>query len=233
MRPWRASLTEADGIRRRGVVLTTLSKLKQVCNHPAQFLGDNSTLPGRSGKLASARGDARGSPGGGRAGPGVHPVARRWALDHQNPPARRRHDGEEVLFLHGGVPRSKRDRMVKRFQEAGASIFLLSAQGRRHRSQSDRRQSCVPLRPLVEPGGGGSGHGPGLPHRADSRGANVHKFLAPRKHAPTFGKDRRDDRAQEGGGLGHRGGAGEAWLTELTTEQLTDILSLREDAVGQ
>lgn len=28
-------------------------------------------------------------------------------------------------------------------------------------------------------------------------------------------------------------GAGEAWLTELTTEQLTDILSLREDAVGE
>ena len=28
-------------------------------------------------------------------------------------------------------------------------------------------------------------------------------------------------------------GAGEAWLTELTTEQLTDVLSLREDAVGE
>ena len=28
-----------------------LTALKQICNHPAQFLGDGSTLPGRSGKL--------------------------------------------------------------------------------------------------------------------------------------------------------------------------------------
>src|SRR5207253_3010322 len=41
-----------DDIQRKGVVLAALSKLKQVCNHPAQFLGDNSPLPGRSGKLA-------------------------------------------------------------------------------------------------------------------------------------------------------------------------------------
>ncbi len=46
------TLDSADGIRRKGIVLATLSKLKQVCNHPAQFLGDNSPIPGRSGKLA-------------------------------------------------------------------------------------------------------------------------------------------------------------------------------------
>jgi SNF2 family DNA or RNA helicase len=42
----------AEGIQRKGAVLAALSKLKQVCNHPAQFLGDNSAIPGRSGKLA-------------------------------------------------------------------------------------------------------------------------------------------------------------------------------------
>ena len=41
-----------EGIQRKGVILATLSKLKQVCNHPAQFLGDNSAIPDRSGKLA-------------------------------------------------------------------------------------------------------------------------------------------------------------------------------------
>jgi SNF2 family DNA or RNA helicase len=46
------ALDESTGIRRKGIVLATLSKLKQVCNHPAQFLGDNSAIPGRSGKLA-------------------------------------------------------------------------------------------------------------------------------------------------------------------------------------
>ncbi|MCP5114617.1 MAG: DEAD/DEAH box helicase, partial [bacterium] len=45
-------LDSAEGIQRKGVVLATLSKLKQVCNHPAQFLGDNSAIRDRSGKLA-------------------------------------------------------------------------------------------------------------------------------------------------------------------------------------
>jgi SNF2 family DNA or RNA helicase len=37
------TIKNSEGIQRKGVVLATLSKLKQVCNHPAQFLGDNST----------------------------------------------------------------------------------------------------------------------------------------------------------------------------------------------
>ena len=48
-----ARIESADeGIERRGLVLATLAKLKQVCNHPAHLLGDGSRLPGRSGKLA-------------------------------------------------------------------------------------------------------------------------------------------------------------------------------------
>ena len=42
----------ADDITKRGLVLATMTKLKQVCNHPAQLLADGSRLPGRSGKLA-------------------------------------------------------------------------------------------------------------------------------------------------------------------------------------
>jgi SNF2 family DNA or RNA helicase len=42
----------ADDIGRRGLVLATMARLKQVCNHPAHLLGDGSRLPGRSGKLA-------------------------------------------------------------------------------------------------------------------------------------------------------------------------------------
>jgi SNF2 family DNA or RNA helicase len=45
-------LENAEGMEYRGVVLATLMKLKQVCNHPAQFLADGSPLPNRSGKLA-------------------------------------------------------------------------------------------------------------------------------------------------------------------------------------
>ena len=44
-------IENSEGIERKGLVLSTLSKLKQVCNHPAQFLHDRSVMPGRSGKL--------------------------------------------------------------------------------------------------------------------------------------------------------------------------------------
>src|SRR5258708_35891044 len=48
-----ARIDAAEGdIERRGLVLATMAKLKQVCNHPAHLLGDGSRLDGRSGKLA-------------------------------------------------------------------------------------------------------------------------------------------------------------------------------------
>ena len=43
---------QADGMKRRGLVLAALTRLKQICNHPAHALGDGSRLGGRSGKLA-------------------------------------------------------------------------------------------------------------------------------------------------------------------------------------
>ena len=46
-----ARIDESEGMERRGLVLATMMKLKQVCNHPAHFLGDGSSLSGRSGKL--------------------------------------------------------------------------------------------------------------------------------------------------------------------------------------
>ncbi|EQD38016.1 Snf2/Rad54 family helicase, partial [mine drainage metagenome] len=51
LRDLEGDLGEAEGMSRRGMILATLSKLKQVCNHPAHFLGDGSALAARSGKL--------------------------------------------------------------------------------------------------------------------------------------------------------------------------------------
>ena len=48
-------LEDADGIRRRGIVLTTLMRLKQICNHPSQWLGDNAWTEEDSGKFARLR----------------------------------------------------------------------------------------------------------------------------------------------------------------------------------
>ncbi|MFV2039273.1 MAG: DEAD/DEAH box helicase, partial [Acidimicrobiales bacterium] len=46
-----ADAEKEEGMKRRVLVLATLTRLKQICNHPAQFLADGSTVAGRSGKL--------------------------------------------------------------------------------------------------------------------------------------------------------------------------------------
>jgi hypothetical protein len=52
----RARLEEDDGgVTRRGVVLATLMRLKQICNHPSQSLGDGAWSPEHSGKFARLR----------------------------------------------------------------------------------------------------------------------------------------------------------------------------------
>ncbi|MCP4383301.1 MAG: DEAD/DEAH box helicase [Hyphomicrobiales bacterium] len=48
-------LADTDGIERRGVVLAFLMRLKQICNHPSQWLGDDSWAEGDSGKLGRLR----------------------------------------------------------------------------------------------------------------------------------------------------------------------------------
>lgn len=51
-----AEIEAAQGIARRGLIMKLLTSLKQICNHPAQFLketeGSRARLTGRSGKLA-------------------------------------------------------------------------------------------------------------------------------------------------------------------------------------
>jgi SNF2 family DNA or RNA helicase len=48
-------LEEADGMQRRGIVLALLMRLKQICNHPSQWLGDNAWADDDSGKFARLR----------------------------------------------------------------------------------------------------------------------------------------------------------------------------------
>jgi superfamily II DNA or RNA helicase len=49
------ALQDADGIRRKGIVLATLTRLKQICNHPSQWLNDSKWAEADSGKWARLR----------------------------------------------------------------------------------------------------------------------------------------------------------------------------------
>jgi hypothetical protein len=51
----RRDLAAAEGMQRRGLVLASLLRFKQICNHPSQWLGDGRFEPDASGKLGRLR----------------------------------------------------------------------------------------------------------------------------------------------------------------------------------
>ncbi len=119
-----ADAAQATGMRRRGLVLAALTRLKQICNHPAHVLGDGSRLHGRSGKLA-------------RYDELVDELldvderALVFTQFREMGELLRRHAAERlelrVPFLHGGVSRIRRDAMVAEFQAGlGPPLLLVS-----------------------------------------------------------------------------------------------------------
>ncbi|CAO5146632.1 DNA/RNA helicase, superfamily II, SNF2 family [Frankia sp. AiPs1] len=117
-------LADTSPARRKGVALTAITRLKQVCNHPAHLLDDASALPGRSGKLARVEEVLDQVITGGERALCFTQYARFGAM--LAPYLAGRHN-VEVAFLHGGTPRRERDALVRRFQGGdGPGIFLLS-----------------------------------------------------------------------------------------------------------
>ncbi len=118
------TLEEAEGIERRGAVLASLLRFKQICNHPSHWLGDGIWAPEASGKLARLREICE-------------PIAARQekALvftqfrETTGPLATFLASvfGREGLVLHGSVPVRQRKELVDAFQdEAGPPFFVLS-----------------------------------------------------------------------------------------------------------
>ena len=123
---WTGSTT-ATGIERRGLVLATMTKLKQVCNHPAHLLRDGSPA-GRPVRQAGAAGrDPRGGARGGREGAGVHPV-RRVRRDAARP-TWRPGSAARCCSCTAACAKAERDAMVARFQaddRRSPPLFVLS-----------------------------------------------------------------------------------------------------------
>ncbi|MDD5305050.1 MAG: DEAD/DEAH box helicase [Elusimicrobia bacterium] len=216
----------AGGIQRRGLILAALTKLKQICDHPAHFLGDGSRLEGRSGKLARLCEMLEEVLESGERALVFTQYAKMGRM-------LQRHIaetfGREVLFLHGGVPRAERDLMVERFQAEGEgpAVFVLSLKAggtglnltnATHVFHYDRWWN-----PAVENQATDRAHRIG-----QTRSVQVHKFIC----AGTL-EEKIDAMLERKKEVAERVvGAGEGWLTELSNAELRKIFALSAEAVG-
>lgn len=120
----RLESDEVEGIQRRGIVLAFLTRFKQICNHPSQWLGDAAYNPADSGKF-------------GRVRELCEEIAARQEKvlvftqyrEMTEPLARHLASifGQSGLILHGSTPVAKRKELVDAFQrDGGPPFFVLS-----------------------------------------------------------------------------------------------------------
>jgi SNF2-related domain/SNF2 Helicase protein/Helicase conserved C-terminal domain len=221
----RIESAEQD-IERRGLVLATMAKLKQVCNHPAHLLGDGSRLPGRSGKLARLEEICDEIVAAGDKALCFTQYAEFGRVLQPYLAARL---GCPVLYLHGGTAKKARDEMVASFQSlTEPAVFLLSLKaggtglnltGANHVIHFDRWWN-----PAVEDQATDRAFRIG--QRKD---VQVRKFVC----VGTL-EERIDSMIEEKKALAERiVGTGESWLTELSTADLREVLALSPEAVSE
>ncbi|MEU7778249.1 SNF2-related protein [Micromonospora parva] len=219
-----ARIETSDGIERRGLVLATMTRLKQVCNHPAQLLRDGSPLEGRSGKLARLTEILEEVLAAGERALLFTQYAEFGAMLRGHLSAR---FGREVLFLHGGVGKAERDTLVQRFQSAeGPPLFVLSLKAggtgltltaANHVVHVDRWWN-----PAVEDQATDRAFRIGQRRRVQ-----VRKFVCAGTVEEKVAALIADKRS-----LAERVvGTGEQWITELSTGQLRDLFALEAGAV--
>jgi len=217
----------AGGIQRRGLILATLVKLKQVCNHPTHFLSDGSDLPHRSGKCDRI----------------VEMLEEVLAEGHRALVFTQFREmgglleklledslGCSVLFLHGGTSQKNREMMIDQFQNpSGESpVFILSLKAggfglnltaANHVFHFDRWWN-----PAVEDQASSRAHRIG-----QDKAVQIHKFVC----VGTL-EERIDTLIEHKRNIAENiVGSGEEWLTELSTEALRDLFTLSREAVSE
>lgn len=215
-----------DEIKRRGLVLAMLTRLKQICNHPANFLQDGSALAGRSGKLNRLEEMLEELLA---AGDRALIFTQFSAMGTMLQAHLQQQLTTEILFLHGGTPAKQRDAMVRQFQAPqGPSIFLLSLKAggvglnltrANHVFHFDRWWN-----PAVEDQATDRAFRIGQTQRVQ-----VHKFVCGGTLEEQIDSMIENKRALATQVLG----SGENWLTELNTNQLRELVALRDTALGE
>lgn len=219
-------LDTKEGIDRKGVILATLSKLKQICNHPANFLKDEGVLEGRSGKLARLEETLE----------EIYAVGDKCLIFTQYTgmgELLKKHieenHGKETLFLHGGVKKKERDKMVEAFQKekGGPSVFLLSIKAggvgltltqANHVIHFDRWWN-----PAVENQATDRAFRIG-----QKKNVMVHKLIS----TGTIEEKIDEMIASKKEVAENVVGEGEGWLTELSTENLKELWKLQSKVVA-
>ena len=218
-------IEEAVGIERRGRVLALLVFLKQICNHPAQYLAERGPLAKRSGKLARVTEMLEEAIA---AGDKALVFTQFREMGDRLVGHLAEDLGCEVLFLHGGTLKKGRDEMVRRFQEEthGPRVFVLSVKAggtglnltaASHVFHYDRWWN-----PAVEDQATDRAYRIG-----QTRAVQVHKLVCTgtvEEKIDRLLEQKRDLAAKVVG-------TGEQWITELGNSELRDLFALSQDAV--
>ncbi len=230
-----------DGIGRRGAVLALLTRLKQICNHPMQALGHGAgeadaageeyVISGRSGKLDRLESMLTEVVAEGDRALVFTQYAQMGHLLAAHLPD---HLGCKVLYLHGGVPRLKREELVKEFQNDSKEpmVFVLSLKAgglglnlmnAAHVFHFDRWWN-----PAVEDQATDRTHRIG-----QTRGIQVHKLVCAGTLEERIAQIIDDKRALAGKIIDTQGASGEGWITELDDDALAELVALGKDALAE
>ncbi|CAM5709678.1 hypothetical protein SMICM304S_06231 [Streptomyces microflavus] len=220
-RRWRRS-RGPTGIARRGLVMKLLASLKQVCNHPAQYLKEEPTrLTGRSGKLALLDEllDTILSEDSSVL------IFTQYVTMAKLLSAHLASRAIPSQLLHGGTPVPERERMVDRFQSAEVPVFLLSLKAAGTGLNLTRAAHVIHYdrwwNPAVEEQATDRAYRIG-----QTQPVQVHRLIAEGTVEDRIAELLESKRALADAVLS----TGETALTELSDRDLADLVSLRRPA---
>jgi superfamily II DNA or RNA helicase len=215
VREMMADIAASDGMTRRGRIVKLLTALKQICNHPAQYLKEPG---GRSGKLELLDEllDTILAEGGAVLVFTQYVAMAR--LLEQHLAAR----GIGTQLLHGGTPVARREELVERFQAGEVPVFLLSLKAAGTGLNLTRADHVVHFdrwwNPAVEDQATDRAYRIG-----QTRPVQVHRLVAEGTVEDRIAAMLREKRALADAVLA----GGEAALTELTDTELAELVELR------
>jgi hypothetical protein len=213
---------ERSGIARRGLVLSSLTKLKQICDHPQLFSKEEgrSTRSEQSGKMEvmfevldsiSELGEA------------ALIFTQYVAMGELLVAKLAKRYGKAPLFLHGGISKRERDEMVHAFQEGeGPAFFVLSLKAGGVGLNLTRANHVVHYdrwwNPAVENQATDRAFRIG-----QHKNVQVHKLIC----QGTL-EERIDELIERKKNLSEQVvGSGENWLTEMSNHELKELIELQ------